>query len=246
MIHREQQEESQVRGKIDLILQSFPKSWEMCTSTLPFSIPQNRESGKRISTLVQTRNTKWGGDSAPSRQKETGGGERKLPPAENLQLPWEEKRGNVPRASARHFASGHVEKWRRREKGCPERDSQELPPLLLSEDLESWSFLFHFFPLGGHFSTFNPDKEGAQGPVSTSQSYCLARSRPYFGPRPGPEKWPSGTLKLLGGGGGVVKLFSNHDGRSRFAYVMLIWTSRSASRPPGGSGRARAWRRWIH
>lgn len=136
----------------------------MWTSTLPFSIPQTRESGKRISTLAQTRNTEQGGDSARQDRRKLGEGKKNF-------LRWricravgrEGKWGNVPRASARHFASGHVGKVREEGERLPRARPQELRRLLLSEDLESWSFLLHFSPPGGHFSRFNRNKKGCTG-----------------------------------------------------------------------------------
>lgn len=64
----------------------------------------------------------------------------------------------------------------------PRARSQELPPLLLSEDLGSWSFLLHFFPPGGRFSRFNRDKERALGRVSPNQSCRLVHNSPTSAP----------------------------------------------------------------
>lgn len=129
------------------------------------------------------------------------------------------------------------------EERLPRARSQELPPQLLSEDRESWSFLLYFFPSGGHFSRFNRDKEGALGRASISRSCRLAHSGPRFGPWTGRENWPSGTLKLLRGGGGVTKLLSNHGGSSMICIYYANIDLPLSSLPHGGLGRARAERR---
>lgn len=125
----------------------------------------------------------------------------------------------------------------------PRATSQELPPQLLSEDLESRSFLLHFFPPGGHFYRFNRDNEGVLGRASISRSCRLAHSGPSFGLWPGREKWPSGTLKLLRGGGGVIKLLSNHGGSSMICIYYANIDLPLSSPPLGGLGQARAGRR---
>lgn len=56
---------------------SFLNPEKCVPQALPLSIPQNRESGKHISTLVQSRNPELRGNSIKTRGN--GGGARKLP-----------------------------------------------------------------------------------------------------------------------------------------------------------------------
>ena len=74
------------------------------------------------------------------------------------------------------WACGKREGGGGREEGerLPRQRPQELPLLLLSEDLESWTFLLRFFPPRGHFPKFNCDRKGALGRASLSHCRSLA------------------------------------------------------------------------
>lgn len=164
----------------------------MCTSTLPSSAPQNRESGKCISALVQIRSSGRRGGSTPATQKETGGGEREPPESEAAVRPWEDKGSGE--MYFRRQPDTRPPGMREGEGGGKKallQDGIAGAPATASEGRQrARAFCFPLFPPGGHCSTINRDKEGARRRVRTSQDRRPPTADPASAPGPGGANWP--------------------------------------------------------